>query len=167
MRYVATLEGTEHEIEVEETASDSFSLRLGDTRFEADLRRVGPLSFSVLLGSRSFDFEVVRDGEEIVVTSRHGSTRLSVVDAARRVAHGAGKKRGPAGPAQLKALMPGRIINVLVTEGEQVKSGQGLLIIEAMKLENEIKSPKDGKVAEVKVAAGQTVEKGALLVVIE
>jgi biotin carboxyl carrier protein len=167
MRYVATIEGTEHEIEIEELAPESFAIQLGETRFEADLRRVGPQSFSVLLGRRSFDFDVVRDGDEIVVSSRHGSTRLSVVGAARRAARASARKRDHAGPAQIRAQMPGRIVNVLVAAGDQVKSGQGILIIEAMKLENEMKSPKDGKVVEVNVAAGQTVEKGTLMIVIE
>jgi biotin carboxyl carrier protein len=167
MRYVATVEGTEHEIEVEETASKSFAISLGENRFEADLRRVGPLSFSVLMGSRSFDFEVVRDGDEIVVTSRHGSTRLSIVDAARRAARAGARKREHKGAAQIRAQMPGRIINVLVAAGDEVKAGQGIVIVEAMKMENEVKSPKDGKVVEVKVEAGQTVEKGVLMIVIE
>jgi biotin carboxyl carrier protein len=166
MRYVATLEGTEHEVDLEELSPESFAISLGKTRFQADLRRVGPASFSVLLENRSFDFDVVRDGEEIVVTSRHGSTRLSVVDSARRTTRG-GQKREHKGPAQIKAQMPGRIVNVLVKAGDEVKEGQGVVIVEAMKMENEVKTPKAGKVAEVKVAAGQTVEKGALMVVIE
>ncbi len=166
MRYVATLEGTEHEVDLEELTPESFAISFGQDRFEADLRRVGPASFSVLLANRSFDFDVVRDGEEIVVTSRHGSTRLSLVDSARRFTR-AGPKREHKGPAQIKAQMPGRIVNVLVKAGDQVKEGQGLVIVEAMKMENEVKTPKAGKVAEVKVVAGQTVEKGALMIVIE
>jgi biotin carboxyl carrier protein len=166
MRYLATLEGTEHEVDLEELTPESFAISLGKDRFEADLRRVGPASFSVLLGNRSFDFDVVRDGDEIVVTSRHGSTRLSVVDSSRRTARGA-EKREQKGPAQIKAQMPGRIVNVLVKAGDEVKAGQGIVIVEAMKMENEVKAPKAGKVVEVKVVAGQTVEKGALMIVIE
>jgi len=56
---------------------------------------------------------------------------------------------------------------VLVAPGDEVTANQGVIIVEAMKMENELKSPKAGKVIEVKVAAGQTVEKGALLLVIE
>ena len=166
MRYVATLEGVEHEIDLEELTPESFAISLGKSRFEADLRRVGPASFSVLLEDRSFDFDVVRDGDEIVVSSRYGATRLSVVDSfSRRSARA--EKREQKGPAQIKALMPGRIVNVLVKAGDEVKAGQGLVIVEAMKMENEVKAPKAGKVAEVKVVAGQTVEKGALMIVVE
>jgi biotin carboxyl carrier protein len=59
------------------------------------------------------------------------------------------------------------VVNVLVAAGDEVRAGQGVLVIEAMKMENELKAPKAGKVVEVKVAAGQTVEKGDLLLVIE
>ncbi|MDB5108533.1 MAG: acetyl-CoA carboxylase biotin carboxyl carrier protein subunit [Candidatus Binatus sp.] len=167
MRYVATVEGAEHEIEIEELSTDSFAIRFGENRFEANLRKVGPVSFSVLLDNRSYDFDVVRDGDETVVASRLGSTRLTLIDPSRRLARGTEKRREVTGRAQIKAAMPGRVVNVLVTVGDEVAANQGIVIVEAMKMENEVKSPKAGKVVEVKVAAGQTVEKGELMMVIE
>lgn len=167
MRYLATLGGQEHEIEIEELAADSFAIRFGENRFEADLRRIGPLSFSVIIENRSFDFDVARDGEETVVASRIGSTRLIVADAARRTARAAGKRREVSGRVEIKAAMPGRIVNVLVAPGDEVKAEQGIIVVEAMKMENEVKAPKAGKVVEVKVVAGQAVEKGQLMIVIE
>ncbi len=166
MRYVATLEGAEHEIEIEELSADSFAITFGANRFEADLRKVGPASFSVIVDNRSFDFDVVRDGEEIVVASRTGSKRLTVVDSARRAARVI-KRREVSGRVEIKSAMPGRVVNVLVAAGDEVKEGQGIVVVEAMKMENELKSPKAGKVVEVKVVAGQTVEKGELMIVIE
>jgi biotin carboxyl carrier protein len=167
MRYIATIEGAEHEIELEELAAGSFAIRFGEHRFEADLRKVGPVSFSVLLGNRSYDFDVVRDGDETVVASRAGSTRLTVIDAARRTARTSGKRREVSGRVEVKSAMPGRVVDVLVAAGDEVKANQGIVIVEAMKMENEVRSPKAGKVLEVKVVAGQTVEKGELMIVIE
>jgi biotin carboxyl carrier protein len=63
--------------------------------------------------------------------------------------------------------MPGRVVNVLVNVGDTVSAHQGLLVLEAMKMENELKAPKAGKVVEIKVKPGQTVEKGELLLVVE
>jgi biotin carboxyl carrier protein len=63
--------------------------------------------------------------------------------------------------------MPGRVVNVLVAVGDEVKAEQGIIVVEAMKMENEVKAPKAGKVVEVKVVAGQAVEKGQLMIVIE
>ena len=167
MRYLAILHGNQHEVEIEELAADSFSIRFGDSHFEADLRRVGPVSFSVIVDNRSFDFDVARDGEETVVASRSGSTRLTVADAARRTARATGKRREVSGRAEIKAAMPGRVVNVLVAPGDEVRAEQGIIVVEAMKMENEVKSPKAGKVVEIKVVAGQAVEKGQLMIVIE
>ncbi len=167
MRYLAMLAEREHEIEVEELSAGNFEIRFGAHRFEADLRKVGPEAFSVIVNGRSFDFDVARDGEEIVVASRAGATRLTLVDAARRRRKAASSGREVSGRAEIKAAMPGRVVNVLVAAGDTVKSGAGVVTIEAMKMENELKSPKNGKVIEVRVVAGQTVEKGELLIVIE
>ncbi len=167
MRYVAILEGAEHELEIEELASDAYAISVGARRFEADLRRVGPASFSVLIGTRSFDLDVARDGDELVVVSRVGATRLTLTDAARRTLRAGERRREVSGRAEIKAAMPGRIVNVLVAVGDEVKADQGVVVVEAMKMENEVRSPKAGKVIEVKVAAGQTVERGELMVIIE
>jgi biotin carboxyl carrier protein len=167
-RYLATLSGVEQELEVEETAAHGLRLKIGEHQFDADVRKVGESSFSVLIGNRSFDLEVVADGDELIVASRAATTRVTLVDAVRRSrGAGAGGRPMVAGKASLKAMMPGRVVNVLVKVGDEVALQQGLVVIEAMKMENELKSPKAGKVTEVKVTAGQTVEKGELLIVVE
>ena len=73
----------------------------------------------------------------------------------------------PAGGEQVVAPMPGNILSVNVKDGDSVKKGQVLMILEAMKMENEIMCPCDGKVASVSVAKGASVESGALLCVIQ
>lgn len=76
-------------------------------------------------------------------------------------------KPGAAGPGSVKAPMPGNILSVKVKPGDQVKRGQVLLTLEAMKMENEIMAPRDGKVKEVFVSAGQSVNTGDVLVNLE
>jgi biotin carboxyl carrier protein len=167
-RYLTTLNGADHELEVEETAAHALRLTIGERQFDADVRQTGECSFSVLIGNRSFDLEVVPEGDEMIVGSRGATTRVTLVDAARRSRKSAaGGRPAMAGKAQLKAMMPGRVVNVLVSVGEEVALQQGLVVIEAMKMENELKSPKAGKVIEIKVTPGQTVEKGELLLVVE
>jgi len=167
-RYRATLEGIEHELEIAELTALSYRVKLADVEHELDVRRIGPTSFSILVRDRSFDLDVVRDGDELIVASRGSAIRVTLVDA-RRHAHRirAGRPSLAAGPAEVKAMMPGRIVNVLVKPGDEVTHQQGLVVVEAMKMENELKSPKAGKVVEVKVSPGQTVEKGELLIIIE
>ena|SRR5437870_2134961 len=166
-RYMAILEGTEHELEVEELAANSLRVKFDNNQFDVDVRQVGRTSFSILVGERAFDLEVAREGDELLVASRGSSTRVTLIDAARRRRGGADGRPDAAGRAELKAMMPGRVVNLLVSVGEEVVHRQGVVVVEAMKMENELKSPKTGKVVEIRVAPGQTVEKGEILLVIE
>ena len=165
IRYRATLEGIEHELEIAELSALSYRVKIGGAEHDLDVRRVGPTSFSILVCDRSFDFDVVRDGEELVVASRAGAIRVTLADAnrsARRQDHSQAT-----GPVEVKAMMPGRIVNVLIKEGDEVAYRQGLVVVEAMKMENEVRAPKAGKIRQVRVSPAQTVERGELLVVIE
>ena len=74
---------------------------------------------------------------------------------------------GALGAASIKSPMPGRVVRVLVTAGDHVTAKQPVVVVEAMKMENELRTPRDGVVTEVRVSAGVTVESGAVLVVIE
>ncbi|HVN27445.1 MAG TPA: biotin/lipoyl-containing protein [Candidatus Binataceae bacterium] len=166
-QYHATVDGLEYEAAIEELAdAGRFEVNLGGKKITADLRQAGPASFSVIVGNRSFDLDVIRQGDEFVVVSRSGAVRLTLEDARRRALHSRGS-REVSGKVQMRAMMPGRVLSVAVNVGDEVAANQGVLVIEAMKMENELKSPKAGKVVEVKVAPGQTVEKGELLIVIE
>ncbi|HUY19610.1 MAG TPA: acetyl-CoA carboxylase biotin carboxyl carrier protein subunit [Candidatus Binataceae bacterium] len=167
MRYIANLAGAAHEFEVEPLGADGgYRLRLGDQHYDLDVRRVGASSFSILIGTRSFDFEVLREGDELVIASRDGVARVALTDPRRR-APSAAARAHQSGRAELRAMMPGRVVNVMVAAGDEVEAGAGVLVVEAMKMENELRAPKSGKVIEVKVTAGQTVEKNDLLVIIE
>jgi biotin carboxyl carrier protein len=70
------------------------------------------------------------------------------------------------GPAEIRAVMPGRVVAVLAPEGTEVQPGQGLVVVEAMKMENEIVAPRAGRVTSVRVQPGEAVEAGAVLVVL-
>lgn len=166
MRYSATLDDVEHEVDIEELAANSYRVRVGPHEVEVESRKIGPASFSVLVGDRSFDLEVSRDGEQVLVVSRGGLWRITLEDRTRR-ATAARARPQASGRAELKALMPGRVVQVLVAPGDEVDGEQGVLIVEAMKMENELKTPKAGKILEVNVTVGRTVEKGDILIVVE
>lgn len=168
MRYLATLQGAEHDFELEELGANSYVVKIGEDRFEIDLRCVGAGSFSVLIGNRSFFFDVTPDGDEVVVASRAGERRFNLLDERRRAMRAlGGAGRQVTGRVELKAMMPGRVVGVLVKAEEEVEAEQGVLVVEAMKMENEIRTPKAGRVIEVRVTVGQTVEKGELMAIIE
>ena len=104
---------------------------------------------------------------EIAVHMAAGVASVRVLTgAASRFGRGAGAAQA-AGTQQVLAPMPGKVVKVLVRAGDEVKARQGLVVVEAMKMENELRSPKDGRVSEVLVAEGASVEAGRPLVVVE
>ena len=95
-----------------------------------------------------------------------GRTTRVVVNG-RRTRHGAGDAVAAHGEQSVAAPMPGRVVRVLVAAGEDVEARQPLVVVEAMKMENELRSPKAGRVKSVGVSAGTSVEAGRVLVVVE
>jgi biotin carboxyl carrier protein len=71
------------------------------------------------------------------------------------------------GPTEVRAVMPGKIVALLAAEGDPVEAGQGLLVVEAMKMENEITAPRAGRMSSIKVKQGEAVDSGALLLILE
>src|SRR5215510_551112 len=125
-------------------------------------------------------FRVSVDGETTLVEAqRNGGFGLSLLfpDEAHRTtrvsiapgtARGAADASGAAhGEQRVSAPMPGRVVRVLVAQGDDVEARQPVVVVEAMKMENELRSPKTGRVKEVTVAAGTSVEAGRVLVVID
>ena len=118
--------------------------------------------FSVLAGTRSYEVTLLSSGE-ISVNGR--LFRVEVLDPrGMRSRERGGESQGR---RQISAPMPGRVIRVLVEPNQEVEAGQGLIVVEAMKMQNEMKSPQGGRVVEVKTAPGAAVAAGEVLIVIE
>ena len=127
-----------------------------------------PFAVAVVLGTVEPPGRDGRSRREVVVggwravfeVESEGRARLR--DRARRgredAAHG--------GPLDVRAIIPGRVVAVSVAEGDAVEAGQQLLVVEAMKMQNELRSPRAGTVERIVVGAGQTVDLGALLLVL-
>ena len=109
--------------------------------------------------SANGDFDVHLDGRAIAVEVRPAGS------------FGRQKKDGPgaqgAGPQRVLAPMPGKVVRILVKPGDEVKARQGLVVVEAMKMENELRAARDGRVRDVAVREGQSVDAGAVLMVVE
>lgn len=122
--------------------------------------------YSILLDGRVYDLVAEVDGESCRVAGRQGRLRLQIRDP-RRLRSTRTTGEGQAGLQRLCAEMPGKVIRVLVREGDAVVYEQGLLVIEAMKMQNEIRAPKAGTIKAVGVAAGRTVNTGDFLLSLE
>ena len=162
MRFIAREGGRELEVEVLRHGS-GYRVRIGDRWMEAELVSVGRFVRSLRFeDGRQYSVVDHREGNTHEISLGGATVQVEIVDplAARR------KRREDETSASgaVKALMPGRVVRVLAAKGDTVRKGAGLLILEAMKMENEIQAPTDGVVDEVFVTAGQTVESGAELV---
>ncbi len=132
---------------------------------QASIVQAMPSVFSVLLGSKSFTVVVAQRNAELEVWAGGRRHVVTLSDPRDRTAT-AGRALA-AGRVEIRAQMPGKVIKVLVEQGARVAAGQGVIIVEAMKMQNEMKSPKDGVVQKIHAAEGSTVVAGEALVVID
>ncbi|HEX6497228.1 MAG TPA: biotin/lipoyl-containing protein [Acidobacteriaceae bacterium] len=139
---------------------------LDERTIPVDIYEPMPGVLSLVIGGRSYRCvrSAMMDEETIAVGARQ--YRVAVTD--RRSLRGQRKRPGAGnGALQIKASMPGRVARVLVTQGDTVRAHQGVVVIEAMKMQNELKAPREGRVKELRVAAGDKVASGQVLAVIE
>ena len=131
--------------------------------------------WSLLIGSesagrpaQSYEVAVERrsNGERIVYVNGL-AVPVSIMDPRERLVRRRGAVSAETGPRSIVSPMPGRIVKVLVREGDVVAAQQGLVVVEAMKMENELRAPRAGQVSTVKIAEGMSVEGGAVLIVME
>ena len=167
MKYTSTLEDQKFEIDIEETVG-KLSVRMNGKPVNVDFIRLAEgIDYSMLLGNISYQMSIEETAGIYQVHFR-GQTYFVTVQSERerRSETVISEKVSKAGIEEVKAPMPGLVVEVEVKEGDAVSKGSGLVIVEAMKMENELKSPGDGVIKEVRVRKGDTVEKEQVLVVI-
>ena len=164
MKLAAQIGDRLHEILIERRDA-YFHVTVDGTEHIADVRWLQGEAYSILMKGRSYAVSVEADGDSYCV--RHGAAKriVTLTDPSRRAREES--RRSGAGPASVTSVMPGKVVRVLVHVGDAVRAGQGLVVVEAMKMENEISSPKDGRVVAVHVEPDRPVEAGAMLVVVE
>jgi pyruvate carboxylase subunit B len=165
VKYVATVGGDSQVVEI--TGGDGhYRIVLGDDVLEIDARRTSPGIYSVLIGGVSHVADVVdRDGACVVGVA--GQTyEVQVEEQTRWIIRTRGGAAGGAHGQTVRAPLPGKITHVAVRLGDRVQAGDALVVIEAMKMENEFKAAAAGTVAEIRVQPGQAVNPGDVLLVI-
>jgi len=161
VRFIARRDGNDLEVEVERFGS-GYRVKLGDRSLVVDMMEIGRYLRSLRLEDGSqFAFAHHREGTMHHVSSGSMNIAVEIVDPLALRRKKVDDEAGAGGI--LKALMPGRVVRLLASKGDSVRRGQSLLILEAMKMENDIQSPVDGVVDEVFVSAGDTVEAGGQL----
>jgi biotin carboxyl carrier protein len=151
-----TLDGHTHVVDARRVSDTALSLLVQNGNGDRPVQSVDAAFASHTAGA---DFDVHVAGRAIAVQVRQAG------------AFGRQKKQGgggpSAGPQRVTSPMPGKIVRLLVKTGDQVEAKQGLVVVEAMKMENELRAARDGRVREVSVAEGQSVDAGAVLLVVE
>ena len=165
MRYFVTIGGREMEVEL-----GPEGIRVDGEEVVADLVEMdGTEVHSLLLGGKSHRVLASRNGSEewsLYLSGRHLMAQV-VDERTRSIRAMAGGTEGPGGPKALRAPMPGLVVKIEAEEGQEVVRGQGLVIVEAMKMENELKAEGDGQISKILVEPGQAVDKDQILVEFE
>lgn len=172
MKYFVEINGTRHAVDIDGTTATTSA----GTEQTADAASLAPATLAPATGT---PVRIMRIGDRVVrVLYRRGEgkgaytldidgytyTAEAVDERTRVIRDMTAKSAGASGPAPLKAPMPGLIVRVNVAPGDSVHAGQGLVVMEAMKMENELRATAAGTVKAVPATPGAAVEKGALLV---
>ena len=165
MRYTALIDGKSYAIEI---STNNTVLIDGDAH-TVDFRNIdGTTLYSLLLDNASWEVLVERTGDEYRVLIGGELHVVNVQDErTRKLAKAEAQLAGPPGEFSIKAPMPGLVRNVVVNVGDSVVPKQSIAILEAMKMQNELRTPRAGVVKEIRVKEGEAVNQGQVLVVIK
>lgn len=168
MAYEVELGGAAVRAEVIELEGGRFEVVLDGHSTVVDARFPEPGVLHLVRDGEAFEVDVraVEGGQEVTLYGTRYTVR--VLDERKKALRGLGVRGGSRGGAErIASSMPGKVVALLVEEGDEVRAGQGVVVVEAMKMENELKAPRDGIVTSVLVEEGQGVQGGALLATIE
>jgi acetyl/propionyl-CoA carboxylase alpha subunit len=165
MTYDVNIDGKDHRLELSQ-AGGIWQCKLNGREIQINPLLVRPHVLSILIDSQSYEIrrESGFGGTHLWIGSRSYGAEVSDPRSIRgRKAAGA----AGAGPRKLVASMPGKVVRILAKEKMEVEAGQGILVVEAMKMQNEIKSPKKGVLQKIVAAEGATVNAGDVLAIVD
>jgi len=156
MKYITTIDDQEFLIEIIDSRHISLDGKIVEVDFESVESQ--PV-FSLIVDGKSYEAYVYQGEEDLEILVKGKLYHSRVEDEReRRLRAASGGSAVQSGPYHLKAPMPGLIVTVVVEEKQEVKKGEVLLILESMKMQNELKSPRDGVIGRIQVKAGDSVE---------
>ncbi len=167
MNYTATIGEKEVKVAVEGIGGSNYRVSVDGTSYIVDALQVASHLWSILLGNKSIEVDITPlPGEEFEILINGDCHKFSLVNEQRKTMIRSGGK-GITAKAILVSPMPGKVVKLLVGVGEEVKADHGLIVMEAMKMENELKSSGPGKIKGIFVKEGDVVEAGARLLLME
>jgi len=165
--YFASSGGRDHRLDVWQ-GKDGLRVRLDDRELHVNFLQVDPGLYSLLIEGRSYEIDLLKLEDALMVLVNGQPFRVEIQEEReRRLRVAVGKAEIKAGKRAVAAPMPGKVVRLLVRSGDAVRPGDGLVVVEAMKMENELKAPAAGTVKEIRVEEGKAVSGGDVLLVIE
>jgi biotin carboxyl carrier protein len=165
MRYTAMIDGERVEIDLSVNETNSIQAEIGGRKYTLEAKNIQPGIYWFNWQNRSIEVAVTPNGDGYIVSL--GGRRQAVEMHDARTAFRKNPQLGQAGLVEIRAPMPGKVVRVLLPEGSEVQHNQGIIVMEAMKMQNEIKSPKSGVVKKLSVIEGAAVNAGDLLARVE
>jgi biotin carboxyl carrier protein len=167
MKYEVVIDGNRRSVEISRSADrpSRVTVNIDGRDVEADAVKTAPFVYSIILNGRSFEVRGELEPGGLFLHVGGFKYRVEIADP-RSWQRERSAGINPSGPQQIAASMAGKVVRVLVAQGDRVESGQGLLVVEAMKMQNEIRAPKAGTVERLTAKQGQSVSPGEILVVI-
>ncbi|MEI8256118.1 MAG: biotin/lipoyl-containing protein [Deltaproteobacteria bacterium] len=167
MKYFVEVAGREHEVMIKPLPDGTLSVDVGGRTVKVEAMPFGPRELLVRVGERVVDLTVEGVPPQLGIVASGHRTYVKVESERMRAANRAAGPVGGGKERDVRSPMPGRVVKVLVAVGDTVGPGQSVIIVEAMKMENEVRAKKGGVVTRVHFAAGATVEGNAVLVTFE
>ncbi len=169
MRFFSTVKGhkEQRQSDIEAKGEGRFTVTVDGEKHEVDALTLPHGAVSLIVDGESYNVEFEEHGDEIAVLVRGQLLRLDIADERRLRMRAVTAAFTVEGKQTLLSPMPGKVVKLLCKVGDEVAEGQGLVVVEAMKMENELKSPKAGRVTELFTKEGVVVEANARLVSVE
>jgi len=164
MTYDVSIDGKNYRLQLDR-AEGRWACRLDGREIEVDAVLARPDVLSLRIGNKAYEIKCERVAQDLHLWV--GSARFAAEVRDPRSLRGRVRAVDDHGPRKLTAPMPGKIVRLLMSQGAEVEAGAGVLVVEAMKMQNEIKSPKSGKVERLLAKEGQSVNAGDVLAWVE
>lgn len=164
MIYDIAIDGKHYRLELEQ-AEGRWNCRVDGRVVEVDAVLARPNVISLRIGNKAYEVKCERVAGDLHLWV--GSQRFGAEIRDPRSLRSRGRAADEQGPKKLIAPMPGKVVRLLVQQGAEIEAGAGVLVVEAMKMQNEVKSPKRGTVQKILVAEGTAVNAGDVLAVVE
>jgi biotin carboxyl carrier protein len=164
MLYDVIIDGKHYRLDINHT-DGAWSCRLDGRDFDVDAILARPDVLSLRIGNQAYEVKSERVANDLYLWV--GSRRFAVEVRDPRSLRGRSRAGDDHGPRKIVAPMPGKVVRLLVGEGDEVEAGAGVAVVEAMKMQNEIKSPKKGTIQKILVSEGAAVNAGDVLAIVE